>query len=62
MVGGGSSSKQKVGVGVEDSMASSSYMMSSAGKDKKKGGKTHIQVGALNYSAAKDPKHLEASS
>jgi len=47
--------------GLEDSIASSSYMMSSAGKDlsqsksklEKMQGKTHIQVGALNYSATK---------
>ena len=65
----GSGSK-RLQPGLEDSMASSSLMMSSAGKDTSSnlkgritgGGKTHIQVGALNYSAAKDSKQLEASS
>ena len=50
-------------------MASSSYMMSSAGKDLStslkekvgKPGKTHIEIGSLSYSGKKDSK-VEASS
>jgi len=52
-------------------MASSSLMMSSAGKDDRlrtklqagaEGGKTHINVGALNFSSQKDSKQLAQSS
>lgn len=58
------------GAGIEDSMAESSYMMSSAGKDntlKSKmmggGGKTTINVGNVNLGASKDSaKQLGASS
>ena len=66
----GSKSKHGGAIGIEDSLASSSYMMSSAGKDtglKSKvqaaGGKTHINVGNVNMAAAsKDSNRVGASS
>jgi len=58
-VNAGSNSKSRQ-VAVEDSIASSSYLLSSVGGDDKLksklqagngSGKTHINVGALNFSA-----------
>ena len=44
-------------VNVEDSIASSSYMMSSAGKDQiTAGGKTHIKVGSMSGGKGADVK------
>jgi len=66
----GSGSKSRIVPGVEESMASSSVMMSSAGKDQSSlrgrltqgAGKTHINVGSIHHSTGKEARVAASSN